>query len=268
MVSKAYFCYNGYVENFAEVEFYKKNPSKANSTSAKFFVSGRTTMLENNQPTTPILIEDLGYLYPTETSKQKKRYAVYQCQCGAEFRAETANVKNGATKSCGCYNRQVIIERSTTHGLTKHPLYSFWRGMITRTTNKKERSFKNYGARGIFVCDEWRNSPQAFFDWAYENGYTPDLSIDRIDNDSGYSPENCRWTTRTVQTRNTRKIRVNNTSGYRGVSFSKDRKKWEAGIRINNKQKHLGRFESAIEAAAAYDIYIIENNLEHTKNGV
>jgi len=225
-------------------------------------------MLENNQPTTPILIEDLGMLYPNENSKTKYRYGVYLCECGAEFRTGTANVKNGHTKSCGCYNKQRVKESNTTHGLRTHKLYYIWVGVINRTTNQNNKDFKNYGGRGIIVCDEWRNDFKLFYDFAMKNGWEKGLEIDRRDNDKGYSPENCRVVSKNINQQNKRKLMSTNTSGYRGASFDKISGKWKAGIRINSKQKHLGYFETLIEAAKAYDNYVKSNGLEHTINNV
>ena len=97
---------------------------------------------------------------------------------------------------------------------------------------------------------------------------SPEYQIDRINNDGNYELSNCRWATWEVQQRNTRKICASNTSGYRGVTYVKSRNKWQSQITINNKIIFLGRFETSLEAATVYDSYIIENNLEHTKNGV
>ena len=132
--------------------------------------------------------------------------------------------------------------------------------MKDRTLNPKYKKYGYYGGRGISICDEWLDI-QNFYDWAMSNGYSDELSIDRIDNDGNYCPENCRWATQTIQTRNQR-IKKNNKSGYRGVFFRKDINKYRAQIGVNNKHIKLGHFQTAVEGAIAYNNYIIENNLE------
>ncbi len=200
------------------------------------------------------LIKNLGYLYPNAKSKQKRLYGIYKCHCGKEYKANTSNVKRGLSPSCGCMRGKDSYTR----------LYHIWKGMRARCSNKNNDSFSHYGGRGILVCEEWKNSFYIFKIWANANGYSDSLSIDRINNDGNYEPSNCRWANNLTQARNTRKIQKNNTSGYRGVFAA--RVNWRAQIGINGKAIHLGGFKTKIEAAMAYDNYVIEHNLENTRN--
>ena len=217
---------------------------------------------ENNEELSkPILVEDLGMMLPTKNSKRKHRFGLYLCGlCGTKFKADTAGVKSRNTKSCGCYNKRRASETHKTHGLRNTRLYGIWGSVRGRTLNPKNKQYNAYGGRGITICDEWLDV-QNFYNWAMSNGYSDELSIDRIDNDGSYYPENCRWTTRTIQSRNTR-IPKNNTSGYKGVSYHKRDGNYQTYITINKKRIHLGQFLTAVEGAIAYNNYIIENNLE------
>lgn len=212
---------------------------------------------------TPILVEDLGMRFPTENSKEKRRFGLFKCFCGNEFEAQITYIKNGHTRSCGClkHNKDKI-----THGLSKERLYNIWSNMIQRCNNPKVTNYHNYGGRGITVCKTWQDDYTTFRKWALANGYSDKLSIDRINVDGNYEPSNCRWTTTTVQNRNTRLLYKSNTSGYRGVSWNKSSNKWQVKIKVNNKNIHLGSFNTPEEGAVAYNNYIIENNLEHTLN--
>lgn len=132
------------------------------------------------------------------------------CDCGGTTRTTTTHLRNGHAQSCGCLFREKLIEGgektrfATTHGKSRTRLYRILTGMKSRCYNPQSHKYPLYGARGITVCDEWKNSFQAFYEWAIANGYSDDLSIDRIDNDRGYSPNNCRWSTVTEQNRNRR----------------------------------------------------------------
>lgn len=217
--------------------------------------------MQNNQKEI-ILIKDLGLIQISQKSKEKRRFGLYKCYCGNEFKVQHRFIKEQKTKSCGCLNIQRIKERRTTHGLSSHPIYSVWNDMIKRCTNKNNEYYKDYGERNITVCNEWLNV-QNFINDMYPS-YVNGLSLDREDNNLGYSKSNCRWTTKDIQSRNTRKIRSTNTTGYRGIGISG--KKFTARICVNYNHIHIGIYNTAIEAAKAYDNYIIENNLEHTKN--
>ena len=201
----------------------------------------------------PILIEDLGMMFHTESSKRKYRFGIYKCGfCGEDFRTQINNVKNGNTKSCGCHTKK--------HGLKNTRLYNIWSLLKGRVLNPKHKHYNDYGGRGITICDEWLDV-QNFYNWAMSNGYSDELTIDRIDNDGNYEPNNCRWTTKTIQSRNTR-IYKNNSSGFKGVVYHKDNNKYIAQICVNKNNIYLGSFLTAVEGAVAYNNYIISNNLE------
>ena len=213
---------------------------------------------------TPVLLKDLGTIYPNENSKWKHRFGLYQCPyCNKEFKANTSDIKQRKIKSCGCLNIQKIIERNTSHGLRYHPLYTVWQDVKKRCYNKKHKYYNYYGGRGISVCTDWKDDFKAFHDWAIINGYQEGLSIDRIDVNGNYEPENCRWTTYNIQMQNTREIYRTNTSGFRGVSYDKKNNNWLSYISVNNKRINIGRFQTALEAAKAYERYVRLNNLEH-----
>jgi hypothetical protein len=153
------------------------------------------------------MIEDLGYEYPTEKSKEKKHFAIYECPfCHKYFKSQTTAVNRGATKSCGCFRRVFQKEGPSYHGMKHTLLYGRWCGMISRVSNPNVKCYKDYGGRGISVCDEWRDF-RNFMKWALENGYEEgfDLEIDRINNDGNYEPLNCRFTTTSINARNKRK---------------------------------------------------------------
>lgn len=150
-----------------------------------------------------------------------------------------------------------------THGLSGHILYAKWVNMMHRCYSKNNKRYFDWGGRGITVCDRWHNVANFIEDMypSYING----LTLDRIDNDKGYSKENCRWVEDVVQKRNTRVLNKANTSGYRCVSKTNSNK-YRTQIKVNRKKIHIGTFDTALEATKAYDQYVIDNNLEHSRN--
>jgi len=128
---------------------------------------------------------------------------MFVCDCGNEHITLAQSAKLGLTSSCGCYKRKQNIKRATKHGMVGTRLYGLWKSMKTRCYIKSHKGYKEYGGRGIKVCEEWHNFKN-FYKWASLNGYKDNLSIDRIDNNKGYEPSNCRWITLKQQQYNKR----------------------------------------------------------------
>lgn len=133
-------------------------------------------------------------------NKKDKIMWLCKCICGTEIVCAGNHLKSGDSRSCGCYRR----EKRTTHSMTNSRLYSIWENMKTRCNNPQSKRYKDYGERGIHVCDLWANDFVAFHEWAISNGYSDDLTIDRINVNGDYTPENCRWITLAEQNINKR----------------------------------------------------------------
>lgn len=127
----------------------------------------------------------------------RKGYWNCVCDCGNTTVVPASDLVRGHTKSCG-------HRRGEFHGLSKTPMYFVWKTMKQRCYNPNDKKYKDYGARGISICDEWLQSFGAFHDWAEQNGYQRGLSIDRINVDGNYEPSNCRWATDVEQANNKR----------------------------------------------------------------
>lgn len=127
-----------------------------------------------------------------------------KCDCGNTKIVIAENLRKERVISCGCYKDENTAKRSKTHGMSKTRLYHIWGLMKKRCNDPHSINYERYGGRGITVCDEWQKSSDAFLEWALSHGYREDLTLDRIENDKGYSPENCRWATAKEQGRNQR----------------------------------------------------------------
>lgn len=155
---------------------------------------------------------------------------------------------------------------NTTHGLTGHYTYSFWRGIKQRCYNSNCKSFINYGGRGIILYKEWSDNFLPFYNYvmSLENAMVKLFTIDRINNNGNYEPNNIRWADRHTQSAN-RGMMPSNTSGYTGVDFRKSNGKWVAKIKVNYRLIYLGSFNTPCEAAISRDEYIIDNDLKEYK---
>lgn len=145
-------------------------------------------------------------------SNRKRVMWFCKCDCGNITKVSASNLKSGGVKSCGCLVSEIIKEMATTHGGTGTRLHRIYRSMRQRCYDKNSRNFHRYGGRGIEICNEWLGESgfEHFREWANENGYRSDLTIDRINNDGNYEPNNCRWATYKQQGNNTsRNVHIN-----------------------------------------------------------
>ena len=167
-----------------------------------------------------------------------------RCDCGNFVSVRGGNLKSGAVKSCGCLRK---TPPNKSHGMSHSALYRKWAAIKRRCYCKSVRSYKDYGARGIKMCEEWERSSSAFIKWALENGYEEGLTIERINNDGDYCPGNCKWIPFTEQQGNRRNcVKIE----YNGKT--KNLSQWcrDLGLdysRVHNRMKKLGwTFEKAI----------------------
>lgn len=202
---------------------------------------GRLIVLERAEP------------HITKSGKKIERWKC-KCDCGNETVVRHGNIRNGSTTSCGCYHKEKFGDINRTHNLSnKSHLYGVWKSIKDRCYREKCKSYKNYGGRGIKMCDEWKNDYKSFYVWAIENGYEEKqttggmniLSIDRIDVNGDYCPSNCRFVTNIVQARNKRNTMTDDERysicpicGKEYVKTSRNRPKtcsYECGIKLRTK---------------------------------
>lgn len=139
--------------------------------------------------------------------KNGRLFYLCRCDCGNEKIINGERIRNGKTKSCGCYNKEISKNKFTKHNMRYTKIYNVWRNIKERCASNN----KDYGGRGITICDEWKNDFMSFYNWAMQNGYVEKIengkniiSLDRIDVNGNYEPNNCRWATNDIQCNNKR----------------------------------------------------------------
>lgn len=153
-----------------------------------------------------------------------------RCNCGKEKIISTDRLRSGESRSCGCLRSELRRKQNLERGVggqSATRLYKICSDMLRRCEDSKVACYRNYGGRGIYVCTEWRNSFASFKLWALSNGYSEKLTIDRIDVNGPYSPENCRWADAFVQSNNMRTTRI---ISYAGKTMSISMWSRELGI--------------------------------------
>ena len=140
----------------------------------------------------------------TQKNNNGNYLCLAQCKCGTKRMVSCSSIRSGKSKSCGCIASEKTAKRNKTHQKSKHPLYPRWNAMHRRCYLPSDSRYKYYGARGVTMCEEWKLSPQSFYDWFESQGGNLDLTVDRINTYGPYSPENCRLITLEEQQRNRR----------------------------------------------------------------
>lgn len=189
--------------------------------------------------------------------KDSYRYWICKCDCGTIREVTQSSLLSRKSSSCGCMRK----EQRTKHNCCRERLFSVWDGMIRRCANSKHRAYKNYGDRGITICEEWLD-PINFLNWANEL-WEEGLQLDRRDNEKGYYPENCRFVTAEVNVHNSRN-RYSKT-GLRGIDLTASGryKARVSSIRLSDGRVDLGTFATKEEAVIARNNFIIEHKLPH-----
>lgn len=152
--------------------------------------------------------------------KTQGRKSLYKCKCGNVKWFWLCDVEKGKIKSCGCLRYKKLSERNTKHGKCGTRVYRIWRGIISRCEIKSATSYKNYGGRGISVCNEWHNF-HVFNTWAIKNGYSDTLTIERINNNGNYEPQNCCWILKSEQSNNKRQTNIKLQRNEKGQFIKK-----------------------------------------------
>lgn len=167
------------------------------------------------------------------------------CDCGGTSVVAGGKLMSGSTKSCGCLKTERIAKLKYRHGASRTRIYRIWCAMLARCKCEGKPSQKNHGQRGISVCDEWKDF-ETFCEWAMANNYRDNLSIDRIDNNGDYCPENCHWATPKQQANNTRRNRM---IEYNGETHTLSEWAEITGIKYYTLKQRINNYNWSVEKA-------------------
>lgn len=183
---------------------------KSSKDDLLFGIGQKTISILHNRYDRLLVISFYGY------SKHYQAQWLCKCDCGKIVISLAGDLKSGKMKSCGCKKKERFYGLITKHSFSNSPVYNVWQAIKTRCYNKNSKSYNDYGGRGIKMCREWVNDPKAFCDWALNNGWAKGLDIDRVNNNEGYSPENCRFSNRKVGNNNKRNNTILTIDGVSG----------------------------------------------------
>ncbi len=170
----------------------------------------------------------LTFIENVEKIKYYHQQAMYRCTCGNTTVVRIDHVNKNTVRSCGCLQKEIVSGRFKTHGFSGTKEHAIWKSIIQRCINPRNASYKNYGQKGITICEEWRNSFEAFF---RDMGTKPEkMSIDRIDNTRSYSKDNCKWSTNKEQQNNKSSNRILILNGR-----SQNLQEWANELGMNHK---------------------------------
>lgn len=198
--------------------------------------------------------QKIGRLIVIEQCESKNNKAMWKCKCdcGNERIVSGQSLRKGMTMSCGCLRNEVRRKAIYIHGMSQSKIHKTWRGLFQRCENPTASHYERYGGRGIGICEEWKgeNGFVNFYEWSMKNGYSDNLELDRINNNKGYSPDNCRWISH-IENCHNRNARKDSTTGYAGIQervMRTGRIKYRVSITANGRRINLGHYETLMEA--------------------